>query len=38
VTISSTATTSAESSVNVISCAHTSARLPRPYSGPASGT
>ena len=28
----------ARSSVNVISCAQKSARLPSPYSGPASGT
>src|SRR3954471_8046808 len=34
----STDTASAATSVNVMSCAHTSARLPGEYSGPDSGT
>src|SRR5436305_6140017 len=38
VTMISTETASAATSVNVISCAQTSARLPGVYCGPASGT
>ena len=38
VATSSTDTASAATSVNVISCAQKSARLPGAYSGPASGT
>ena len=38
VTINDVAITSDESSENVMSCAHTSARFPTPYCGPASGT
>ena len=38
VTIVSTATAIAETSVKVIICAQTSARLPMPYCGPESGT
>jgi hypothetical protein len=38
VTMISTATASPASSVKVINCAQTSARLPGEYCGPASGT
>jgi hypothetical protein len=38
VTMISTETASAETSVNVIICAQVSARLPGEYSGPESGT
>src|SRR4051794_32920129 len=38
VTMISTATASADTSVKVIICAHTSARFPGEYSGPESGT
>src|SRR5205814_3006224 len=38
VTTISTETASADSSVKVIICAHMSARFPKPYCGPDSGT